>query len=109
MPIYSEIAEALDMTPVDIAEPDHTPFTDVSEYYAQQFREVNLGVPKSKEHRRKISESVKDNYRENNTRELISKKLKGNTNAKNHSTDEYRKKQSDVMKAAWQRRKLRSK
>jgi len=112
MSIYSNIAEALDMTPLPdvMVEPEHTPLTDVSEYYAQQFREVNLGVPKSDEHRQKISESLKIKYEGGHSDEVkkkISQKLKGNANSKNHNSDDYRKKQSAVMKAAWERRKKR--
>jgi len=33
--------------------------------------------------------------------------MKGNSNSKNHSSDEYRNKQSQAMKEAWARRKQR--
>ena len=70
--------------------------------------ENNKGVPKSKEHKHKISEALRD--RDNpqcppEVKSKISKSMVGNTNSKNHYSDEYKKKQSESMKAAWKKRK----
>jgi len=70
--------------------------------------EKNKGVPKSLEHRRKISESLEGREwgplsEERKTN--ISKAMMGNKNSKRHSSPEYKKTQSEAMKAAWKKRK----
>lgn len=79
----------------------------------------NTGT-KSNVHRRKISESNKlarpkgspqvggvRNHTDE-TKKKIASKMVGHRNSKNHSTEEYRNKQSQAMKDAWARRKQRS-
>ena len=44
-------------------------------------------------------------YEHGRNGDKISKAMMGNTNSKNHKSPEYRKKQSEAMKAAWKRRK----
>jgi len=72
----------------------------------------NKNQPKSKEHSKKISQSHKNNpvFRKPHTEESkikTSKSMKGNKNSSNHSSPEFRKKQSEVMKRAWAKRKLK--
>jgi hypothetical protein len=74
---------------------------------------------KTIEHRRKLSESNKKSHPKGMTKiggvqkhsdevkKRISESMKGHTNSKNHSSDEYRKKQSEAMKIAWLKRKNR--
>jgi len=70
--------------------------------------ERNKGVEKSENHKKKISESLIKKYKEDQSyAERISDIMKGNSNSKNHSSDEYRNKQSQAMKEAWARRKQR--
>jgi hypothetical protein len=69
----------------------------------------NRGKPKSEEHKRKISKSLKGRMygpQGEKRRKKISESMKGNINSKNHSSEKYRKKQSKVMKEAWKKRKL---
>ena len=74
----------------------------------------NMGKPKTKEHKAKISESVKvrastitpEKKAEVNAKR--SKAMKDNTSSKNHSSSEYKSKQSLAMKAAWARRKAQT-
>ena len=80
----------------------------VANYNSQWLRDINLGVPKSKEHRKKLSLAQSKNRHTEKTKTHISKTMKGNTNSKNHSSDEYRKKHSMIMKKAWERRKLKN-
>ena len=71
--------------------------------------EKNKGVPKSKDHKHKISEALKGRDNPQHPPEVkrkISKSMTGNTNSKNHSSSEYKKKQSETMKAAWKKRKI---
>ena len=73
----------------------------------------NMGKPKSEEHRKKLSKSVSKyltgKYKEGGHGEelkrKISESMKGNTNSKNHSSEEYKRKQSLAMKKAWEKRK----
>lgn len=69
----------------------------------------NKGKPKSLEHRLKISQSnssPRKPYAEE--RKLkISKAMRGNKNSSNHSSNKYKKKQSESMKKAWAKRKLK--
>ena len=71
----------------------------------------NRGKPKSKEHRQKLSEANKGKWvgpHSKERRKKISEALKGNKNSSNHSSEEYKKKQSEVMKKAWAKRKANS-
>ena len=70
----------------------------------------NKGNPKSKEHREKISKSIKSKYKKHGdeVKKKISTSMIGNKNSKNHSSDEYKIKQSQAMKEAWRRKKLSS-
>ena len=78
----------------------------------------NKGRVKSPEHRQKISQSLKRYWTENprgldyrefshtdESRSKISKSMIGNTSSKNHSSGEYKSKQSIAMKLAWEKRK----
>jgi hypothetical protein len=67
----------------------------------------NKGKPKSLEQRRKMSESASlpRSPLSEIRKEKISDAMVGNTNSKNHSSEEYRSKQSQTMKDAWARRK----
>lgn len=73
--------------------------------------------PKTEEHKRKIAEANKKAHpkglpqvggvqtHSEETKKKISEAMKGHSNSKNHSSDEYRKKQSEAMKRAWLKRK----
>ena len=67
----------------------------------------NKGVPKTQEHKKKISENHAGGVEKHTakTKEKISMSMLGNTNSKNHLSDEYRRKQSEAMKLSWARRK----
>ena len=67
----------------------------------------NMGKPKSEEHKAKIAEAIRGKMASPEVRERISKSLKGNSNSKNHSSSEYKSKQSLAMKEAWARRKAK--
>jgi len=73
----------------------------------------NKGKSKSKEHCIKISKAHKSNppiFNHPHTTESknkISKSMKGNKNSSNHSSPEFKKKQSEAMKKAWAKRKLK--
>lgn len=70
----------------------------------------NKGIPKTAEHKKKISKNAAGGVAEHTakTKETISNKMKQNKNSVNHKTDEYKRKQSEAMKLAWQRRKSNS-
>jgi len=61
----------------------------------------NRRGPMSEETKRKISKSLRNSP----TSDATSKRMIGNTNSKNHKSEEYKKKQSEAMKAAWIKRK----
>ena len=68
----------------------------------------NRGKKKSKEHRQKIAKANKLVVKgplSNETKQKISKSMKGNKNSQSHSSDEYKKTQSKAMKKAWAKRK----
>ena len=65
----------------------------------------NMNKPKSEEHKAKIAEAIRGKMALPEEREKISKAMKGNSNSKNHSSSEYKSKQSLAMKEAWARRK----
>lgn len=68
----------------------------------------NKDKSKSESHRKKISESLRGSSHSENRKKNISESMKGNTNSQNHSSDDYKKKQSEAMKAAWKRRKQKA-
>jgi hypothetical protein len=68
----------------------------------------NKGIAKSKEHRDKISEATKLQFKSEEAREKLSFAMMGNNNSKNHRSEEYKKKQSEAMKKAWATRKKKS-
>jgi hypothetical protein len=66
------------------------------------------GHIKTKQHRQRLSESITNlmsGGRAEEIKKKISESMKGNTNSQNHSSDEYRKTQSEAMKKAWAKRK----
>ena len=65
----------------------------------------NAGVPKSEAHKAKISAAITGVSKTAEFKANHSKAMKGNSNSKNHSSDEYKAKQAAAMKAAWARRK----
>lgn len=66
----------------------------------------NKNIPKSEEHKKKISNKIKKMHENGHYKECdISKAMMGNTNSKNHKSLEYRKKQSEAMKESWKKRK----
>ena len=73
----------------------------------------NKGRLKSKEHCIKISKAHKSNLpifnrpHTTESKNKISKSMKGNKNSSNHSSPEFRIKQSEAMKKAWAKRKLK--
>ena len=71
--------------------------------------ENNKGVPKSPEHRRKLSEALEGHLLSEERRVNISKAMIDNKNSKGHSSPEYKKTQSVAMKAAWAKRKEKNK
>ena len=66
---------------------------------------ANKDIPKSKEHKQRISEAINQKYESSDFRDNVAKAMKGNTNSKNHSSEEYRKAQSERLRAAWKKRK----
>ena len=72
----------------------------------------NRGKPKSPEHRKKIADAVSASLEggvlPEYTKEKISKKMVGNTNSHSQKTPEARKRHSEIMKAAWDRRKAKN-
>ena len=67
----------------------------------------NIGIKKTEEHKKKISEAIKGTMALPEEREKISNAMKGNSNSKNHKSDEYKRIQSLAMKEAWARRKIK--
>ena len=67
----------------------------------------NRGKPKTEEHKRKMSESSPRSREPlpESTKDKISYSMLGNSNSRNHSSSDYRDKQSQAMKRAWARRK----
>ena len=69
----------------------------------------NKNKPKSLEHRLRISKS-NSKPRKSHTKETrlkISKAMQGNTNSNKHSSNKYKKIQSEAMKKSWAKRKLK--
>ena len=69
--------------------------------------ERNKGIPKTSDHKIKISETATSKGKKHTdiTKKIISNKMKNNTNSASHKTVDYKQKQSNAMKLAWQRRK----
>jgi hypothetical protein len=74
----------------------------------------NRGKSKSKEHRKKLGDALRGRTYEEMMLEFseerkkkISESMKGNKNSQNHSSDEYKRKQSEAMKKACAKRKLK--
>ena len=65
----------------------------------------NAGTPKLEEHRENIRKSINRLYDETDLRKRISEAMVGNTNSQSQKSEESRKKHSEIMKAAWARRK----
>ena len=68
----------------------------------------NADVPKSNKHKQKISNTIKKMHAEGHYYDnpaKISKSMMGNTNSKNHSSPEYKKKHSDTMKSWHEKRR----
>ena len=68
----------------------------------------NKGLPKSAKHRKALSESLTGKMQSSSIKKIISKKMMGNTNSKNHSSKQYKNIQSQAMKKAWEKRKKSS-
>jgi len=74
----------------------------------------NKGKLKSKSHKMNISESnkgQKSHWLKGDTdkkKKNLSKAMQNNTNSKNHSSPEYKKHQSQIMKKAWAKRKQKA-
>ena len=68
----------------------------------------NRGKPKTDEHKRKMSESASRSREPLSevTKGRISNSMMGNTNSRNHSSKEYKEKQSRAMKEYHARRKM---
>ena len=83
---------------------------EVIAYKCSMGGHANKDVPKSEQHKLKISEALTGLPRPQHTeltKSKLSKSAIGNKNSKNHSSEEYKQKQSDAMKQAWARRKLK--
>ena len=65
----------------------------------------NKGLPKSAKHRKAISESLTGKMQSSSIKKIISEKMMGNTNSKNHSSKQYKNIQSTALKKAWEKRK----
>jgi hypothetical protein len=68
----------------------------------------NKNIPKTEEHKEKVSKTIKEKYKHPEYRKKVSDGMIGNTNSKNHFSEEYKKTQSEAMKAAWKKRKERA-
>ena len=68
----------------------------------------NKNIPKTEEHKQKVSKAIKEKFKQPEYRKKVSEGMVGNTNSKNHSSKEYKKTQSEAMKAAWKKRKERA-
>ena len=72
----------------------------------------NKGKSKTEDHKSKISDSNtgnKSHWKKGDVQKKklkLSKSMKNNMNSKNHSSPEYKAKQSIAMKKAWAKRKL---
>lgn len=74
----------------------------------------NKGKLKSESHKMNISEANKGQQSHwekgdtNKKKKNLSKSMLNNTNSKNHSSPEYKKHQSEIMKKAWAKRKQKA-
>ena len=67
---------------------------------------ANKDKPKSDKHKRNISASIRTMYENTDLASKVSESMKGNVNSKNHSSEEYRKVQSERTKLSWKKRKI---
>lgn len=74
---------------------------------SQKYPRYGKGVAMSEAHKAKISASTRGKYVSDETKAKIAEGMKGNSNSKKHSSDEYKHKQSATMKESWVRRKAR--
>lgn len=65
----------------------------------------NQGKLKLEEHKKRISNTLFGTKLSTERKKSISRSMMNNTNSKNHSSEEYKKTQSDAMKKAWAKRK----
>lgn len=72
----------------------------------------NKDKPKTSEHARKVKDAnsgkeQKGGVKEHTTatKKIISEAMVGNQNSKNHSSEDYKKKQSEAMKRSWERKR----
>ena len=65
----------------------------------------NKGKTKSEAHKAKIRAKRNEQVFTEETKKKISAAMKGNSSSKDHSSAEYKTKQSAAMKAAWAKRK----
>jgi hypothetical protein len=68
----------------------------------------NLGKTKNPEHKSKISQTIRELMANEENRKRISLSMSGNKNSQSQKSPESRKKHSEIMKAAWQRRKMKT-
>lgn len=73
---------------------------------------LNAGKAKTAEHRRKISDGVKQSHarspRSQEVKDQISRSMVGNSNSQSQKSAESRKRHREIMKAVWARRKAQS-
>jgi hypothetical protein len=80
---------------------------EVIAYKCSMGGHANKDVPKSEDHKAKIAITLTGTTYTEERKNNIAKSAIGNKNSKNHSSEEYKQKQSDAMKQAWARRKLK--
>jgi hypothetical protein len=80
---------------------------EVIAYKCSMGGHANKDVPKSEDHKAKIAITLTGTTHTEERKNNIAKSAIGNKNSKNHSSEEYKQKQSDAMKQAWARRKLK--
>ena len=65
----------------------------------------NAGKPKTAEHRAKLSEASKGFHHTPESKERLRKAMMGNANSHSQKSPEAKARHSEIMKAAWARRK----
>ena len=68
----------------------------------------NAGKSKTGEHKTKIAKAITGKKHSSSVKKKISTSMTGNTNSHGQKSVESRKKHSEIMKAAWARRKAKS-